>query len=114
MLIFPPSLPFQCHPASSATAYRQGKNPDCVLVFCPESNLDLRSYSLALSLSHTPAPSLPLARALTNMHVVVLSADRGMHRLLPVHAGAATLQKANDDQGGTFCASIFCSSCHAE
>lgn len=104
---FPPPFRFQCHPASPATAYRQGKNSDCVDGLSREQLVCLRFVWLitctpSLALAHP----LTLACALAIMHVVELSADRGMHRLRPVHA-AAKLQKANVDQRETVCASIL-------
>lgn len=106
MFFFPP-FRFQCHPASLATAYRQGKNSDCVDGLSREQLVCLRIVWLitctpSLALAHP----LTLARALAIMNVVELSADRGMHRLQPVHA-AAILQKANVDQRGTVCASLL-------
>lgn len=101
---FPP-FRFQCHPASPATAYRQGKNSDCGL--SREQLVCLRFvWLITCAPSLVLAHPLTLARALAIMHVVELSADRGMHRLQPVHA-AAILQKANVDQRGTVCSSIL-------
>lgn len=106
-VFFSPPFRFQCHPASPATAYRQGKNSDCVDGLPWEQLVCLRFVWLI-----TCAPSLALAHPLTLarvpaiMHVVELSADRGMHRLQPVQA-AAILQKANVDQREAVCASIL-------